>query len=61
MKSILPVSYTHLMWTNQIKNSETENTIGQWTVLGGVVSGADSFNGISEIPTIRYKNFQELD
>ena len=33
------------MWTNQIKNSETENTIGQWTVLGGVVSGADSFNG----------------
>ena len=31
--------------TNQIKNNETENTIGQWTVLGGVVSGADSFNG----------------
>lgn len=33
------------MWINQIKNSEAENTIGQWTVSGGVVSGADSFNG----------------
>lgn len=33
------------MWTSQIKNNKTEIAVGQWTVLGGAISEADSFNG----------------
>lgn len=33
------------MWTNQIKNNKTEIAVGQWTVSGGAISEADSFNG----------------
>lgn len=32
-------------WTNQIKNNETEKSVGEWVVSGGVTSGADDFTG----------------